>query len=240
MFSKNIYIFLFYCLTPISNPKPLNKEQGYPPSTRFFHTLQIIVLVFIYLKIKVKPIKACDRTTQLDTCGLYMFKCLHISQTPNCQLHQGWQWGIPKNIFLVITLNGFRWTPINQAISIAWIPRLGCQQAHLPSWFISFVLIFLLKKNVHYIYHKHIPRKKNSHPLILSPSKGSRCNSPHTLNYDYLLYNPILIHKWKIPLISLDWITPRLKLKPILITSWHINRHHFHIVMVDTIGFGEL
>jgi hypothetical protein len=77
--AKNIYIFLFYCPAPISNPKPLNKEQGYPPSRWFFRTLQIIVLVFIYLKIKVKPIKACDRTTQLDTCGLYMFKCLHFS-----------------------------------------------------------------------------------------------------------------------------------------------------------------
>ncbi len=83
------------------------------------------------------------------------------------------------------------------------------------------------KKCPLYIYHKHIPPKK-SHPLILSPSKGSRCNSPHNLNYDYLLYNPTLIHKRKIPLISLDWITPRLKLNPILITSWHINRQFSH------------
>ncbi len=60
---KLIISFLFYCPTPISNPKPLNKEQVYSPSTWFFHTLQIVVLVFIYIKTKVKPIKACDRTT---------------------------------------------------------------------------------------------------------------------------------------------------------------------------------
>lgn len=214
MFSKNIYIFLFYCLTPISNPKPLNKEQGYPPSTRFFHTLQIIVLVFIYLKIKVKPIKACDRTTQLDTCGLYMFKCLHfsnpkLSTAPRVTMRNSQEHFFGYN---------FEWLQMNPN-QLGYINCLA-SKVRMPTS-PSTLMIYLFcpyfltqKKCPLYIYHKHVPPKK-SHPLILSPSKGSRCNSPHNLNYDYLLYNPILIHKRKIPLISLD-------------------------VMVDTIGFGEL
>jgi hypothetical protein len=119
IFSKNIYIFLFYCPTPISNPKPLNKEQGYPPSTWLWN---------VYTRGRESILNYCIEHNicmfqlGLPNPALQAAKPPHvgctcssacISQTPSCQLYQGWQWGIPKNIFLVITSNGFRWIPIS-------------------------------------------------------------------------------------------------------------------------------